>query len=115
MALSRHCGPWTYMPPLLHVSGVPDVQEALVKALNKAVDCIQATQYTFDARCLAHELTCAARRGVDVQLLIDKSKCLDPPGLRQVDQLELLLQWGVEVRPWPFWLKSTRRKDRVSI
>eukprot|EP00969_Alexandrium_andersonii_P202589 8951145-Alexandrium_andersonii.AAC.1 len=71
------------MPPLLRVSGFPDVQEVLVKALSKAVGCIKATQYTFDAHCLANELSSAARRGVDVHLLIDKSKCLDPPGLRQ--------------------------------
>eukprot|EP00969_Alexandrium_andersonii_P218781 9663093-Alexandrium_andersonii.AAC.1 len=84
------------MPALLRVSGFPDAQEVLAKALCKAVDGIQSTQYTFDAHCLANELSSAARRGVDVHLLIDKSKCLDPPGLRQIDQLEFLLQWGVE-------------------
>eukprot|EP00969_Alexandrium_andersonii_P016018 700995-Alexandrium_andersonii.AAC.1 len=63
MALSRHCGPWAYTSPLLRASGFPDVQEVLVKALSKAGDCIQATQNTFDAHCLAHELSCAARRG----------------------------------------------------
>eukprot|EP00969_Alexandrium_andersonii_P160261 7080202-Alexandrium_andersonii.AAC.1 len=61
------------MPPLLRVSGFPDVREVLVKALSKAVGCIQATQYTFDAHCLAHELTCASRRNVKVMLLIDKA------------------------------------------
>eukprot|EP00969_Alexandrium_andersonii_P194091 8573612-Alexandrium_andersonii.AAC.1 len=86
------------MPPLLRVSGFPDVQEVLVKALGKAVRTIEATQYTFDAHCITHELTSASRRDVKVMLLIDKAKCLDPPGMRQVEQLELLLQWKVEVR-----------------
>eukprot|EP00969_Alexandrium_andersonii_P020762 907037-Alexandrium_andersonii.AAC.1 len=80
------------MPPLARVSGFPDAQETLVEALNKAATCIEASHYTFDARCLTAELTSAARRGVDARLLIDKAKCLDPPGQRQVEQLELLLQ-----------------------
>eukprot|EP00969_Alexandrium_andersonii_P356664 15447056-Alexandrium_andersonii.AAC.1 len=41
---------------------------------------------------------CVSRRNVKVMLLIDKAKCLDPPGMRQVEQLELLLQWKVKVR-----------------
>eukprot|EP00969_Alexandrium_andersonii_P328429 14512951-Alexandrium_andersonii.AAC.1 len=73
MALSRRCGPWAYTPPLLRVSGFPDAQEVLAKALSKAVDCTRATQHTFDAHCLARELSSAARRGIDVMLLIDKS------------------------------------------
>eukprot|EP00969_Alexandrium_andersonii_P079540 3507116-Alexandrium_andersonii.AAC.1 len=64
MVLSRHCGPWAYVPPLLRVSGFPDVQEVLVKALSKAVGCIQAMQYTFDAHCPTHELTRASQRNV---------------------------------------------------
>eukprot|EP00969_Alexandrium_andersonii_P004047 175785-Alexandrium_andersonii.AAC.1 len=71
------------MPPLWRVSGFPHVQEALVNALSKAVRTIEATQYTFDAHCLTHELESASRREVRVRLLIDKAKCLDPPGQRQ--------------------------------
>eukprot|EP00969_Alexandrium_andersonii_P162097 7164273-Alexandrium_andersonii.AAC.1 len=97
MVLSRHCGPWACMPPVWRVSGFPDVQEALVKALSKTVRAIEATQYTFDSNSPTHELESAARREVRVMLLIDKDKCLDPPGIRQVDQLERLLQWEVEI------------------
>eukprot|EP00969_Alexandrium_andersonii_P087275 3850052-Alexandrium_andersonii.AAC.1 len=64
MVLSRHCGPWADMPPLRRVSGFPHAQEALVKALSKAVRTIEATQYTFDVRCLTHELESASRRDV---------------------------------------------------
>eukprot|EP00969_Alexandrium_andersonii_P044807 1966880-Alexandrium_andersonii.AAC.1 len=63
MALAAHCGPWAYMPPLARASGFPDVQDTLAKALSKVVTCIEATQYTFDVRCLATELTAAAGRG----------------------------------------------------
>eukprot|EP00969_Alexandrium_andersonii_P323598 14297773-Alexandrium_andersonii.AAC.1 len=98
LALTTHCGPWAYMPPLVRVSGFPDAQETLAKALSKAATCIESTQYTFDARCLAAELTAAARRGVSARLLVDRAKCRDSPGQRQVEQLELLLQRGVEVR-----------------
>eukprot|EP00969_Alexandrium_andersonii_P312073 13788267-Alexandrium_andersonii.AAC.1 len=69
MALTTRCGPWAYMPPLVRASGFPDVQDTLVEALSKAVTCIEATRYTFDARCLATELTAAVRRGVEVRLL----------------------------------------------
>eukprot|EP00969_Alexandrium_andersonii_P186719 8249766-Alexandrium_andersonii.AAC.1 len=64
MVLSRHCGPWAYMPPLWRVSGFPDVQDALCKALSKSVVTIEATQYTFDAYCLVKEMQSAARRRV---------------------------------------------------
>eukprot|EP00969_Alexandrium_andersonii_P270780 11968703-Alexandrium_andersonii.AAC.1 len=67
------------MPALQRVSGFPDVQEVLVKALSKAVSTIEATQYTFDADSVARELESAARRRVEVKLVIDKAKCLDPP------------------------------------
>ena len=76
-----------------------DIKQTLVRRLARATGTIETMQYCFDSVALSNELAAAAvRRGVSVKLIVDRNKFYDPPGARQIDQLDLLVSWRVEVR-----------------
>ena len=75
-----------------------DVKQTLVRRLARATGTIEAMPYCFDSVDLSKELAAAVRRGVSVRLIVDRNKFYDPPGARQIEQLDLLVSWRVEVR-----------------
>ena len=88
---------WRDVPMIERLTGA-DIKQTLVRRPARTTGTIEAMQYCFDSVDLSNELAAAVRRGVSVKLIVDRNKFYDPPGARQIEQLDLLVSWRVEVR-----------------